>query len=383
MKLTAKQAPKLQQWNKEPHPKRKIPGQKVLVLQGGGALGAYQAGVYQGLSEAGIEPDWIVGTSIGAINAALIAGNKPADRLERLKEFWDRVRHRSPWARAWLSMFGNTFANFGVLTQGVPGFFQPSPTAFLGLHYPAGPGLASYYGTDPLKATLAELVNLDCLNSGEMRVTVGAVNVGSGEMRYFDNRDMKLDLPHFMASGALPPAFPAVEIDGEFYWDGGVYSNTPIEVVFDDKARRDGVIFVADLWQPHGAVPESLWQVMHRQKDIHYSSREGSHVARQQQIHQLRHVIRELAARLPDDRNDDPIIAELASYGCGTTMHLVRLLAPRLLNEDHTKDIDFSPDGIIARWQAGYDCIRHAINDQPWERKIETLAGVVVHEVTS
>lgn len=382
MKLTAKQAPKLQQWNKEPHPKRKVPGQKVLVLQGGGALGAYQAGVYQGLSEAGIEPDWIVGTSIGAINAALIAGNKPADRLERLKEFWDRVRHRSPWARAWLSIFGSTFANFGVLTQGVPGFFQPSPTAFLGLHYPAGPGLASYYGTDPLKATLAELVNLDCLNNGEMRVTVGAVNVGSGEMRYFDSGDMTLELPHFMASGALPPAFPAVEIDGEFYWDGGVYSNTPIEVVFDDKARRDGVIFVADLWQPRGVVPDSLWQVMHRQKDIHYSSREGSHVARQQQIHQLRHVIRELAARLPNDRNGDPTIAELASYGCGTTMHLVRLLAPRLLNEDHTKDIDFSPDGIIARWQAGYDCVRRAINDQPWERKTDMLAGVVIHEVT-
>ena len=276
-------------------------GQVVLVLQGGGALGAYQAGVYQGLSEAGIEPDWVIGTSIGAINAAIIAGNKPADRLDRLKAFWDRVCTRSSLKASWLSMFGNAFANLGVLTQGVPGFFQPNPAALWGMHYPAGPGLAAYYGTDPLKSTLADLIDVEYLNSQEMRATVGAVNVGTGEMRYFDSRDMRLDIPHIMASGALPPAFPAIEIDGAHYWDGGVYSNTPIEVVFDDMPRRDGLIFAVDLWRPHGDLPETLWQVITRHKDIQYSSRGLSHVARQQQLHRLRHVVRELAARLPKD----------------------------------------------------------------------------------
>lgn len=355
-------------------------GQIVLVLQGGGALGAYQAGVYQGLSEAGIEPDWVIGTSIGAINAALIAGNQPAERLTRLKEFWERLRVRSSLKMSWLSMFGNAFANLGVLTQGVPGFFQPNPLAFWGMHYPTAPGLAAYYGTDPLKATLAELIDIDRLNSQATRVTVGAVNVGTGEMRYFDSRDMRLDIAHVMASGALPPAFPAVEIDGAHYWDGGVYSNTPIEVVFDDMPRRDGLIFAVDLWQPHGDVPESLWQVITRHKDIQYSSRGLSHVARQQQLHRLRHVVRELAARLPKDLAGDPMVKELASYGCGTTMHLVRLLAPRLDREDHTKDIDFSAEGIESRWQAGYDYVRRAIAKEPWRCEVDALSGVLIHE---
>jgi NTE family protein len=362
-------------------PHRKPAGQVVLVLQGGGALGAYQAGVYQGLSEAGIEPDWVIGTSIGAINAALIAGNRPADRLDRLKEFWDRVQNRSPLKMSWLSLFGNAFANAGVLTQGVPGFFQPNLNALWGIHYPAGPGLAAYYGTDPLKATLADLIDTQCLNSQAMRVTVGAVNVGTGQMRYFDSRDMALDIQHVMASGALPPAFPAIEIDGALYWDGGVYSNTPIEVVFDDMPRRDGLIFTVDLWQPHGELPETLWQVMNRQKDIQYSSRGLSHVARQQQLHRLRHVVRELTARLPQELAGDPKVAELASYGCGTTMHLVRLLAPRLAREDHTKDIDFSAEGIGARWQAGYDYVRRVIAREPWACQVDALSGVLIHEM--
>lgn len=355
-------------------------GQVVLVLQGGGALGAYQAGVFQGLSEAGIQPDWVVGTSIGAINAALIAGNKAADRLDRLKEFWRRVTNRSPLRAPWMSLFGNALANFGVLAQGVPGFFQPNPSALWGIHYPAGPGLAAYYGTDPLKDTLSDLIDIERLNSGAMRVTVGAVNVKSGEMRYFDSRDMPLTCAHVMASGALPPAFPAIEIDGEFYWDGGIYSNTPIEVVFDDKPRRDGLIFSVNMWQPSGPAPETLWQVMGRQKDIQYSSRGLSHVARQQQLHRLRHVIRELAERLPPEQANDPAVKELASYGCGTTMHLVRLLAPRLDNEDHTKDIDFTANGINTRWQAGYDYVRQVIAEKPWECEVDALTGVVIHQ---
>lgn len=380
MKLNTPSAPALREKASKTSAKGRPAGQIVLVLQGGGALGAYQAGVYQGLSEAGIEPDWVIGTSIGAINAALIAGNKPADRMTRLHEFWDRLRSPSGFADAWLSAFSGIIANMGTITRGVPGFFQPNPFAMFGLHFPNAAGQAAYYSTAPLRETLGELIDLDYLNDRHVRLTVGAVNARSGEMRYFDSRDMPLTCAHVMASGALPPAFPAVEIDGEFYWDGGIYSNTPIEVVFDDKPRRDGLIFSVNMWQPSGPAPETLWQVMGRQKDIQYSSRGLSHVARQQQLHRLRHVIRELAQRLPPEQANDPAVKELASYGCGTTMHLVRLLAPRLDNEDHTKDIDFTANGISTRWQAGYDYVRQVIAEKPWDCDVDALTGVVIHQ---
>lgn len=380
MKLTTPKAPAMREKPAESRAKSRPSGQIALVLQGGGALGAYQAGVYQGLSEAGIEPDWVIGTSIGAINAALIAGNKPSQRVARLQEFWDRMRSPTGFGDAWLSALSGIIANFGTVTRGVPGFFQPNPLALFGLHYPAGIEQAAYYTTAPLKETLAELVDFDCLNGKQVRLTVGAVNALSGEMKYFDSRDMVLDVAHVMASGALPPAFPAVMVDGEPYWDGGIYSNTPIEVVFDDRPRRDGLIFSVNMWRPVGPAPETLWQVMGRQKDIQYSSRGLSHVARQQQLHRLRHVIRELTQRLTPEQAQDPAVQELAAYGCGTTMHLVRLLAPRLDNEDHTKDIDFTAAGINARWQAGYDYVKQVIAAKPWENSGGALDGVVIHQ---
>jgi NTE family protein len=201
-------------------------------------------------------------------------------------------------------------------------------------------------------------------------------------MKYFDSRDTALGVEHVMASGALPPAFPAVRVDGEPYWDGGVYSNTPVEAVLDDKPRRDSLIFSVNVWQPHGAEPETIWQILNRQKDIQYSSRVKSHVARQQQIHRLRHIVEQLCARLPAAAREDPMVREMAGYGCRTTMHLVRLLAPRLEGEDHTKDIDFSRAGIESRWRAGYADIRRILAARPWEQPVGPLEGVVVHEST-
>jgi len=355
-------------------------GQIVLVLQGGGALGAYQAGVYQALSEAGIEPEWVIGTSIGAINGALIAGNEPANRLDRLAEFWGRVRNPSAFAGIWSTAFSGALANLGIVTLGVPGFFLPNASALWGIHHPAGVERASFYTTEPLRETLSDLIDFDYLNGKNVRLTTGAVNATTGSMRYFDSQHMPLDVRHVMASGALPPAFPAVEIDGEPYWDGGIYSNTPIEVVFDDRPRRDSLIFSVNMWQPSGPAPTTIWQVLGRQKDIQYSSRGLSHVARQQQLHRLRHVIRELAKRLPKEQVEHPDVRELTSYGCGTTMHLVRLLAPRLDNEDHTKDIDFSTEGIRSRWQAGVDYARQVIAGEPWDCEVDPLTGVVIHQ---
>jgi NTE family protein len=380
MTTMVRNAPELGTKGQGAHGTEKPVGQIVLVLQGGGALGAYQAGVYQALSEGGIEPEWVIGTSIGAINGAIIAGNEPAARLERLQMFWSRVGNGRLLDEVWTpSIIGNALASVHILAQGVPGFFQPNPQAAWNLRLPVGIEHASFYTTEPLKGTLTELVDFVYINHRRVRFTVGAVNARTGRMRYFDCRDTKVGLEHVMASGALPPGFPAVCIEGEPYWDGGLYSNTPIEVVLDDNPRRDSLIFSVNMWHSSGAEPKSIWQVLGRQKDIQYASRVESHIARQEQIHRLRHVIRELAKRIPSEQRDDPEVQELSEYGCRTTMHLVRLLAPRLDHEDHTKDIDFTRAGIRTRWQAGYADTRRILAQKPWQRDLEPLEAVVVH----
>ena len=366
-----------------PAKERAIKEQVVLVLQGGGALGAYQAGVYQALMEGGIEPDWVIGTSIGAINGAIIAGNEPANRIARLREFWDGVTRKTPLDQLWPpSIFGNALTNLSTVMSGIPGFFTPNPLAACGPTFPLGIEKASYYSTEPLKETLGRLVDFEHLGRRHVRLSVGAVNVQTSEMRYFDSKAMPLAAAHVMASGALPPAFPAITIAGESYWDGGIYSNTPIEVVLDDVPRRNSLIFSVNVWQPSGQHPTTLQQVMARHKDIQFASRGKSHVARQAQIHRLRHVVRELANRLPAELRADPAVKDLAEYGCGTLMHLVRLLSPRLDGEDHTKDIDFTRAGIERRWKAGYDHARKVLTEKPWEAAADMLAGIVIHEAS-
>ena len=357
------------------------PGQIVLVFQGGGALGAYQAGVYQALHETGVEPDWIIGTSIGAINACLIAGNASDRRLPMLKEFWDRMAHKSVWqgSAAWPQM-SQTLSYWNTLSRGIPGFFEPNPQSFWGTHMLLGAERAGYYSTAALEKTLTDLVDFSLVNSCKPRLTVGAAHVRSSQMKYFDSRDMEIGVRHVMASGALPPAFPAVRIDGELYWDGGILSNTPTEVIFDDNPRRDSLIFAVHLWNPVGSEPETMWEVLHRQKDIQYSSRVASHIARQLQSHRLRHVIKELLGFIPEEVRNSDSVRELAGWGCLTRMHVVRLLAPRLANEDHTKDVDFSPSGIRKRWDAGYADTHRAIERKPWQGEFDPLEGIILHE---
>jgi NTE family protein len=356
-------------------------GQIVLVLQGGGALGAYQVGAYQALHQAGVEPDWVIGTSIGAINASLIAGNAPERRMERLQDFWSRIQH-GPW-REFLSTWpgsGPLATNLTTLAQGIPAFFKPNPPAFLGFHIPLEPESAGYYDTSPLARTLSELVDFDRINGSATRLTVGAANVRTSEMRYFDSRDMDLDVRHVMASGALPPAFPAVRIDGDLYWDGGILSNTPVEAVFDDNPRKNSIIFAVHIWSPQGAEPDTIWQVMSRKKDLQYSSRAVSHIARQKQIHRLRHVIAELVRRLPEREQQTAAVRELAGYGCLTRIHVVRLTAPPFQGDDHTKDIDFSPRGIRRRWEAGYVDTTRVLELAPWAGDFDPMEGFILHE---
>ncbi len=263
---------------------------------------------------------------------------------------------------------------------GVRGFFEPNPWAFLGMQVPLGTEHAGYYSTKPLEQTLQELINPVLLNAGQPRLTVGAANVQTGQMRYFDSRDMPLTIKHIMASGALPPAFPAIRIGDELYWDGGVLSNTPVEAVFDDNPRRSGLVFAVHIWSPNGPEPDSLGKVFARQKDLQYSSRATTHIARQKQLHRLRHVIMELSANLPPELANSPEVRELSSYGCVTRMHVVRLLAPTLAGEDHSKDIDFSASGINGRWQAGYSDTKRVLEQAPWTHEFDPLEGLIIHE---
>ena len=355
-------------------------GQTVLVLQGGGALGAYQVGVYQALHEAGVEPDWVIGTSIGAINASLIAGSAPSERMDRLHDFWKRVEHGQFLGAPMPNWFGAAARNLLAVTSGVPAFFRPNPAAFISPHSPLGAEGAGFYSVDPLRRTLTDLIDFDQLNNGCVRLTVGASNVRTSEMRYFDSRDMPLGLEHVMASGALPPAFPAVRVDDELYWDGGILSNTPVEVVFDDNPRRNSMVFAVHIWNPHGPEPETIWEVMNRQKDVQYSSRAAAHIKRQRQLHRLRHVVAELTALLPEETRRDNRISELAGYGCLTRMHVVRLLAPALDYEDHSKDIDFSPEGIRRRREAGYRHTCETLEKAPWRAPVDPTEGFILHE---
>ena len=235
------------------------------------------------------------------------------------------------------------------MLTGVQGFFAPNPWSWFGERTPLGAAYAGHYSTGPLEHTLEKLIDLDRLNANAPRLTVGAAHVQSGEMRYFDSREERLDLRHVMASGALPPAFPAVRIDGELYWDGGILSNTPVEAVFDDNPRRNALVFAVHVWAPHGPEPASLRAVAARQKDLQYASRAASHIL-------------------------------LAGYGCLTQMHVVRLLAEPLEGDDHFKDIDFSPDGIRQRWDAGYLDTSRVLAAHPWSRPCDPLEGFLLHE---
>jgi NTE family protein len=358
-------------------------GQQVLVLQGGGALGAYQVGVYQALDEAGVELDWVVGTSIGAINAAIIAGSPHAERMGRLAEFWSRIEQDHLIDALALPSTSAVVRNWLAAFVGVPGFFEPNGRAFLSPSAPLPCEEAGYYSVEPLKRTLADLIDFELLARAGTRLTVGASDVTSGEMTYFDSRDTRLDLRHILASGALPPAFPPVRIDDGLYWDGGILSNTPVEVVFDDRPRRDSMVYAVHLWNPEGHEPRSMREVLNRTKDVQYASRSAVHIARQRQLHELRHVITRLADLIPEPLSQDPEVRALAEYGCRTRMHVVRLLAPRLDGEDQNKDLDFSASGIRRRWEAGFAHTMRVLETAPWRGESDPLEGFVLHEAVA
>ncbi len=361
--------------------------QTVLVFQGGGALGAYQAGVYESLQDAGITPDWVVGTSIGAINGALIAGNRPERRLERLREFWRRVGQRgmagagsAGWAAPWLG----AWQTWITMTTGIPGFFTPRVPLPWNLSMPGALNELSFYETAPLRDTLRELIDFDWLAAAQTRLTLCAVDVETAELARFDNRKgsglhARLGPEHIMASGALPPGFAPVAIGRHAYWDGGIYSNTPLDIVLDDEERSDMLCFMVDLWDATETTPHTLAQAMMRLKDIQYASRTHEHIRDHARLQNLRRALRQLGGRLPKSAAHDPALRELLAMGCDHAIDIVHLVMKALPGEDSFRDIDFSQARLQARWQAGVRDGRRALQHKWWLVPPPDHLGMRVH----
>jgi len=358
----------------------------VLALQGGGALGAYQAGVYQALHEHELTPDWVIGTSIGAINAAIIAGNDISNRLLRLQEFWDGVAHHDAVSGAttpdWVQRMNVWHATFDAITRGIPGFFSPRLFNPFILGLPVSPDKASIYDTAPLADTLKQLVDVDVMNASEaMRLTVSALQVTTAQLVNFDSAHQRLGIEHILASGAIPPGFPPIRIDGELYWDGGLYSNTPLEIVINDSPRVDTLCFMVDLWFAEGPEPETYDQVQSRQKEVMFASRSARHIEAYAETHNLRRQLHALYDKLSPALKDDPEIKQLASHGCGTTMHIVRLQYPGHDWRSSSKDINFSKGSIEWRWDKGYNDAKLALQQARWLQPVPDDKGIVVHEI--
>jgi NTE family protein len=355
---------------------------RVLVLQGGGALGSYQAGAYEGLYEVGFGPEWIAGISIGAINAAIIAGNAPEHRLDKLRAFWRQVSDgpqtdtflTNSQARAWI----NETNALGTTILGSPGFFTPRvpPPMF----YPPGaPEALSFYDTAPLRGTLERLVDFDRINAKETRLSVGAVNIRTGNFAYFDNWNQTIGPEHIMASGALPPGFPPIEIDGEAYWDGGLVSNTPLEYVLDEDSTDNLLIFQIDLFSARGPMPKTLSEAAEREKDIRYSSRTRHNTDANLKIHQAKLALRGFIAALPEDIRADPRTEELNRLMAENAVTIVHLIYRRRPYEGGSKDYEFSRSTMLDHWKSGVEAVhrlnplRHQIMRPPHETGVQVF----------
>jgi len=364
----------------------------ALVLQGGGALGAYQAGVYEGLHEAGIRPNWLAGISIGALNAAVIGGSPEAQRVDRLREFWETIcaapiewsapegfMSNLPFSMN-LRSTHNVAAAMRALLMGQTGFFKPRfPPPFLSLF--AGDTATSFYDTAPLRDTLERLVDFDLLNSGDVRVSVGAVNIRCGNLVYFDTAKQRLRAEHFMASGALPPGFPAVEIDGEYYWDGGVVSNTPLSRVLSSEPRRDTLAFQVDLWSARGRLPHDLMEVASRQKDIQYSSRTRAITTHLLQMQKMRQALQQLIEKLPVEARNDPDVQTLADLAGQRASNIVHLIYQSKAFEGHSKDYEFGLEAMREHWHSGLEDIRRTLADPRRLDRPAAELGMITHDI--
>lgn len=360
----------------------------ILVLQGGGALGAYQAGVFESLSSVYSEPTWVAGISIGAINAALITGNAAESRVARLWEFWELLSSSpgfsafAPLARAAARQALNETSAAQVMLFGVPGFFTP--------RYPPAPLQApgtleaiSYYDTAPLRQTLEKLVDFDRINAGSMRLSVGAVNVRTGNFEYFDSTRQRIDARHIMASAALPPGFAPVEIDGEYYWDGGLVSNTPLQYVLDQPGKRRRVVFQVDLFSATGALPGTLAEVTEREKDIRFSSRTRLNTTTELDLQVIAQAAQRLIAKLPAALRDDPDVRALSRVRSEHAVDVVHLIYRSKRYESQSRDYEFSRLSMQEHWNSGRADMAHTLHAPRWIERERSATGVHVFDLTS
>ncbi len=363
---------------------------KALVLQGGGALGAYQAGVIEGLIQDGVDLGWVLGTSIGAINAALYAGNPPAQRVRRLREFWRRVATHSlplPFGPTpATSRWQRSQALLSSMTLGVPAFYGPrAGSVWWDWSQDLPPTQASFYTTQPLRDTLEELIDFDYLNAQAVRYSATAVDIDTAELAVFDNTERRIDVRHVLASGALPPGFPAVEIDGRLYWDGGVYSNTPLDLLLSDRERTDTLCFAVDLWQLRAPAPRSINGVFSRQKEIQYGSRSREHLEEHRRKQNMRRAIRRLIERVPESARDPRDFEGYAALGCASVIHVAHLALKADpvadATEDPNRDIDFDATTLARRRELGLSDARRVLEAAPWEQVLPEEVGLAVHEL--
>jgi len=385
----------------------------ALVLQGGGALGAYQAGVMEGLAAAGIEPDWVAGISIGAINAALIAGNAPRDRIDRLRDFWNTVSRPAAYPDAmafmdalvepvddWRREVWNSWNAWRALTEGQRGFFTPRPvTALIG---PQAPGAASFYDTSALKATLERLVDFDRINAGATRLTISAVDVETGNFEAFDNQHgrwrKRIRAEHIMASGALPPGFPAVGIEEpgpieasrssnaprpmHYYWDGGLVSNTPLTQVLDDHPRRDTLAFQVDLWSARGKLPTNVIDAQERVKDIQFSSRTRAITNMQAQEQRQRRMLREILEQVPPAlRDKHPACRAAAQQATARCVSVIQLIYQDKEWDGLSKDYEFGAVTMRSHWESGLTDINRTLEHPHWLERPDGDDPFVTHDI--
>jgi NTE family protein len=358
----------------------------VVVLQGGGALGAYQAGAYEALAEAGFMPDWIAGISIGAINGALIAGNKPEQRVEKLRAFWEKVSSGLQGSIPFLDemvrpFFNEASANLAA-SFGIPGFFAPRipPAPF----QPNGtPEAISYYDTAPLARTLADLVDFNWLNNKGPRLSVGAVDVKLGNFEYFDSKKQTLDARHIMASGALPPAFAPVEIDRKWYWDGSIVSNTPIDYVMEYAGPPENmVIFQVDVFRARGDLPATMGEVTEREKDIRFSSRTRFNSNHVKKLQEMSNAAAKLYAKLPEDLKNDPDATILKSWACQAHVTVAHLIRRDTGAQTGSKDYEFSRISVEEHWETGRANVRKGLKCKEWTGRSRQPNGVQVIDLT-
>jgi NTE family protein len=355
-----------------------------LVLQGGGALGSYQAGVFEALSEAGIQPYWLSGVSIGAINASIIAGNKPENQVEKLREFWETITdhgYASHLAGAdAIRPMHNLMSAWSTMMQGIPGFFKPR-NVNPWFQIPGQDGADSFYDTSELKEMLHQVVDWEILNGNSHRLSVGAVNVRTGNFRYFDSRLEHLEPEHIMASGALPPAFPSVLIDGDHYWDGGIVSNTPLQYLLEQHSLHDTLVFQVDLFNARGKIPKSMAEVQARQKDIMYSSRTRNTTDHFRTIHNLELEVRHALERIDPAKLTKEEKLRLAELHETPQVNILHLIYHHKDYEGDNKDYEFSKLTMREHWQAGLDDTRKTLSHSDWFIKPKLPQAMIVHDV--